>query len=69
MNSEMPANTSLPTMAISADAPSFKQVQERDGGGREVDVALHDPGLVQHITEPEFERLQPREPAVQLFAW
>ena len=65
MNSETPMAPSLPTTAISAEAPSCMHVQQRDDGiRREVDVAQRGAGFVQHHAERHGHELEMRKQPV-----
>ena len=67
MNSEMPTTPSLPTPAISADAPdSMHVVQRHDGGGGEIGVLQLPAGLVEDFAEQHRNQLQMRSQALEL---
>ena len=67
MNSEMPTMPSLPTTAISADAPfSMTYSSDTMRRGRKVDVGLRAAGLVEHLAERQVDQLELGQPARQL---
>ena len=67
MNSETPIAPSLPTTAISADAPSFITYSSETIAVRgEIDVAQRGAGFVEHHAERHRHQLQMREQPLAL---